>query len=256
MAQQKPGVMLCFELRPSLRRLSSRERLALYDAIMDYGEWGVVPDFTGKLAVAWDFVQPKLDRDDEAYLRNVQQRRYALYARECKRDGAEPLSYKEWRVSKDSEAERPTSGDNGSYPSTNSNPNPNSNPDPNPTSCCYDSAAGKPPRQPQRLIPPTVEEVRAYAAQRGNPPEPTPTAPGRDGSKPPAAAQPLNIQRTAQLRQLREAKSLPYRAWAYELRYHHLQIVFSRNCRAAHPPVFLLICPHRGAEVLDVKNRI
>lgn len=29
-------------------------------------------------------------------------------------------------------------------------------------------AAGKPPRQPQRLIPPTVEEVRAYAAQRGD----------------------------------------------------------------------------------------
>ena len=172
MAQQKPGVMLYFELRPSLRRLSSRERLALYDAIMDYGEWGVVPDFTGKLAVAWDFVQPKLDRDDEAYLRNVQQRRYALYARECKRDGAEPLSYKEWRVSKDSEAERPTSGDNGSYPSTNSNPNsnpdPNPNPNPDPTSCCYDNAAGKPPRQPQRLIPPTVEEVRAYAAQRGD----------------------------------------------------------------------------------------
>ena len=148
MAQQKPGVMLYFELRPSLRRLSSRERLALYDAIMDYGEWGVVPDFTGKLAVAWDFVQPKLDRDDEAYLRNVQQRRYALYARECKRDGAEPLSYKEWCVSKDSEAERPTSGDNGSYPSTNSNPDP--------TSCCYDNAAGKPPRQPQRLIPSTI----------------------------------------------------------------------------------------------------
>ena len=177
MAQQKPGVMLYFELRPSLRRLSSRERLALYDAIMDYGEWGVVPDFTGKLAVAWDFVQPKLDRDDEAYLRNVQQRRYALYARECKRDGAEPLSYKEWRVSKDSEAERPTSGDNGSYPSTNSNPNSNPNPDPDPTSCCYDNAAGKPPRQPQRLSPPTLEEVRAYAAQRGNPPEPTHTAP-------------------------------------------------------------------------------
>ena len=64
------------------------------------------------------------------------------------------MLYKEWRVSKDSEAKRPTSGDNGSYPSTN--PNPNSNPNPNPTSCCYDNAAGKPPRQPQRLIPPTV----------------------------------------------------------------------------------------------------
>ena len=91
MAQQKLGVMLYFELRPSLRRL------ALYDAIMNYGEW---------------------------------------------------------RVSKDSEAERPTSGDNGSYPSTNSNPN--SNPNSDPTSCCYMPAAGKPPRQPQRQIPFTI----------------------------------------------------------------------------------------------------
>ena len=36
------------------------------------------------------------------------------------------------------------------------------------------------------------------------------TAPGRGGSKPPAAAQPLNIQRTDRLRGFREAKSLPY----------------------------------------------
>lgn len=169
MAQQKPGVMLYFEMRPSLRRLSNRERLALYDAIMDYGEWGVIPDFTGKLAIAWDFVQPKLDRDDEAYSRNAQQRRYALYARECKRDGAEPLSYKQWRTTKDNGTEQPTSGDNGSYPTTYPNPNsnPTSNPDPNPTENCYMPPAGKPPRQPQRQIPPKVEEVRAYAAERG-----------------------------------------------------------------------------------------
>ena len=58
---------------------------------------------------------------------------------------------------------------------------------------------------------------------------PVSTAPGRGGSKPPAAAQPLNIQRTAQLRQLREAKSLPYQAWAYELPYHHLQFAYLYN---------------------------
>ena len=61
---------------------------------------------------------------------------------------------------------------------------------------------------------------------------PVSTAPGRGGSKPPAAAQPLNIHRTARLRGFREAKSLPYQAWAYELPYHHLQIVYSRNRRA------------------------
>ena len=66
----------------------------------------------------------------------------------------------------------------------------------------------------------------------------------RGGSKPPGSPgwRPLGLQtqtsvaisisRTALLRSLREAKSLPYRAWAYELTYHHLQIVYSRNRRA------------------------
>ena len=156
MAQQKPGVMLYFEMRNVFEELSNEKRGILVSAILDYSEHGIQPDFRGSLRIAWASIRPKLDRDDEAYLRNVQQRRYALYARECKRDGAEPLSYKEWCVSKDSEAERPTSGDNGSYPSTNPNSNPDPNPNPDPTSCCYDNAAGKPPRQPQRLIPFTI----------------------------------------------------------------------------------------------------
>ena len=156
MAQQKPGVMLYFEMRNVFEELSNEKRGILVSAIPDYSEHCIQPDFRGSLRIAWASIRHKLDRDDEAYLRNVQQRRYALYARECKRDGAEPLPYKEWRGSKDSEAKRPTSGDNGSYPSTNSNPNPDPNPNPNPTSCCYDNAAGKPPRQPQRLIPSTI----------------------------------------------------------------------------------------------------
>ena len=70
---------------------------------------------------------------------------------------------------------------------------------------------------------------------------PVSTAPGRGGSKPPAAAQPLNIQRTAQLCQLREAKSLPYMAWAYALLYHHLQNVYS--CNRRDPSLKILAIP-------------
>ena len=51
----------------------------------------------------------------------------------------------------------------------------------------------------------------------------------------------ISIQRTALLRELREAKSLPYRAWAYELTYHHLQIVYSCN-RPVKLLYFLAIC--------------
>ena len=170
MAQQKPGVMLYFELRPSLRRLSSRERLALYDAIMDYGEWGVVPDFTGKLAVAWDFVQPKLDRDDDNYARKSQVRRYAVYIRESKKDGMLPLPYEQWLASLPETSQPETSNDTNRYPTTTTTATATatSTTTAATTDCCYMPAAGKPPRQPQRLIPPTVEEVRAYAAQRGD----------------------------------------------------------------------------------------
>ena len=101
------------------------------------------------------------------------------------------------------------------------------------------------------MVPPTGEflfvSLRtvgvAYQATRQ---PPVSTAPGRGGSKPPAAAQPLNIQRTAQLRQLREAKSLPYMAWAYELPYHPLQNVYSCN-RRGH--CFATLAKHIGVVV-------
>ena len=147
MAQQKPGVMLYFELRPSLRRLSSRERLALYDAIMDYGEWGVVPDFTGKL-----------DRDDDNYARKSQVRRYAVYIRESKKDGVLPLPYEQWLASLPETSQPETSNDTNRYPTTTTTATSTTTATTTAasTDCCYMPAAGKPPRQPQRLIPPTI----------------------------------------------------------------------------------------------------
>ena len=166
MAQQKPGVMLYFELRPSLRRLSSRERLALYDAIMDYGEWGVVPDFRGSLRIAWASIRHKLDRDDDNYARKSQVRRYAVYIRESKKDGTLPLPFDEWLASLPETSQPETSNDTNRYPTTTTTATATTTA--TSTDCCYMPAAGKPPRQPQRLIPPTLEEVRAYAAQRGD----------------------------------------------------------------------------------------
>lgn len=59
-----------------MNQLSKNEKAALLDAILDYSEFGTVPDFgSGKLGVAWGFLRPKLDRDEEAYTRKVQQRK-------------------------------------------------------------------------------------------------------------------------------------------------------------------------------------
>ena len=81
MAKKQPGVMLYFDIRPSLRRLGLDEKGRLFEAILEYGEFGTEPDFTGTLGVAWDFIQPRLDRDKERYLDIARKRSAAANSR-------------------------------------------------------------------------------------------------------------------------------------------------------------------------------
>ena len=170
MAQQKPGVMLYFEMRNVFEELSNEKRGILVSAILDYSEHGIQPDFRGSLRIAWASIQPRLDRDDENYAHKSEQRRYAVYVRESKKDGTPPLTFGEWLAPLSDSAQSKTSDDSKRHPTTTSTSTSTSSSTSTSTSqgnIC-DNAAGKPPRQPQRLIPPTVEEVRAYAAQRGD----------------------------------------------------------------------------------------
>lgn len=116
----RPGVMFYFEVRPCLKRLSLEEKGALFEAILDYGEFGVVPELDGAAAIAWDFIQPRIDKDGERYENTVKQREYAVYVREIKKKGNEPLSFDEWKSWKDNETNQSVSTDNGSYPTANS----------------------------------------------------------------------------------------------------------------------------------------
>lgn len=81
----KPGVMFYFEVRPCLRRLNLEEKGQLFEAILDYGEYGIEPSLEGMAGLAWDFLQPKLDRDATRYDRQIEQRQYAVYVRESKK---------------------------------------------------------------------------------------------------------------------------------------------------------------------------
>ena len=174
MAQQKPGVMLYFEMRNVFEELSNEKRGILVSAILDYSEHGIQPDFRGSLRIAWASIRHKLDRDDDNYARKSQVRRYAVYIRESKKDGVLPLPYEQWLASLPETSQPETSNDTNRYPTTTTTTTTTatatatSTTTATSTDCCYMPAAGKPPRQPQRLIPPTVEEVRAYAAQRGD----------------------------------------------------------------------------------------
>ena len=164
MVPQKPGVMLYFEMRNVFEELSNEKRGILLSAILDYSEHGIQPDFRGSLRIAWASIQPRLDRDDDNYARKSQVRRYAVYIRESKKDGVLPLPYEQWLASLPETSQPETSNDTNRYPTTTATATS--------TDCCYMPAAVRPPRQPQRQIPPTVEEVRAYAAQRGDPFDP------------------------------------------------------------------------------------
>ena len=154
MVPQKPGVMLYFEMRNVFEELSNEKRGILVSAILDYSEHGIQPDFRGSLRIAWASIRHKLDRDDDNYARKSQVRRYAVYIRESKKDGVLPLPYEQWLASLPETSHPETSNDTNRYPTTTTTAT--STTTATTTDCCYMPAAGKPPRQPQRLIPPTI----------------------------------------------------------------------------------------------------
>lgn len=134
----KPGVMLYFDLRPCLKRLGREQKGQLFEAILEYGEFGAVPNFDDDigLAVAWDLIRPMIDRDNERYLAQVQKKQYAVYTRECKKNGMDVPDFETWRlmsscdneryhvISGDNERYRPMTDDNGCYPTTTTTPSP------------------------------------------------------------------------------------------------------------------------------------
>ena len=158
MAQQKPGVMLYFEMRNVFEELSNEKRGILLSAILDYSEHGIQPDFRGSLRIAWASIRHKLDRDDDNYARKSQVRRYAVYIRESKKDGVLPLPYEQWLASLPETSQPETSNDTNRYPTTTTTATTTATATATATStdCCYMPATGKLPRQPQRQIPFTI----------------------------------------------------------------------------------------------------
>ncbi len=78
---KRPGIMLYFSVRPALKRLSAEQKGLLFDAILDYGESGLLPEFDGVLGVCWDFIQPMIDKDAAAYSEKCSKARSAANTR-------------------------------------------------------------------------------------------------------------------------------------------------------------------------------
>ena len=59
--------MIYFETARAVKGLDYETKGRLFEAIMEYAEFGVVPELDGVLAVVWPFVADKVDRDSNKY---------------------------------------------------------------------------------------------------------------------------------------------------------------------------------------------
>ena len=114
----RPGIMLYFDIRQPLKVLPDADKGRLFDAILEYGEHGTIPEFDGMLAMAWGFIQPKLDRDSAEYERTVTKRQYATFCRGLKRKGLPDVSFDDWVMMSDEERNQMISSDTTCYPTT------------------------------------------------------------------------------------------------------------------------------------------
>lgn len=161
----KPGVMFYFEIRPCIKRLTLEEKGQLFEAILDYGEYGAIPEVDGAVGVAWDFIQQRLDRDTGRYDEKVEQTKYAVAVREAKKKGIQLPPFEKWRILSDEERDRLLSDDNERYPNSTTISTSNSTSISN-SKDNKENMADKPPTR-HRFSPPSVEDVREYCKEKG-----------------------------------------------------------------------------------------
>ena len=117
----RPGIMLYFDILEPIKVLPDADKGKLLVAMLEYGKNGIVPEFDGMLSLAWGFVKPKIDKDEEEYNLSVLRRQYATVCRERKRKGEPEITFDEWLKTNGNLDNRKTSmvtNDNQWYPTT------------------------------------------------------------------------------------------------------------------------------------------
>lgn len=162
----KPGVMIYFTMRPS-RKLPMEDRLRLYDAMLDYGETGVVPELEGPLALLWDYFQPQLELDNARY-ESIRAKRAkagrlgglasqgSRQTEQVPQDGQEEAN----EASEAKEAKEAIEANTIQSSTVQSNPVQS-----NPVQLRESIAAKAPPAPRKGFVPPTQAEIGAYVRE-------------------------------------------------------------------------------------------
>ena len=124
----RPGIMLYFDILEPIRVLPDADKGRLFVAMLEYGQSGKAPEFEGMLAMAWGFVKPNLDLDEEAYENAKVQRNYATFCKRRKSLKLPKIPFEEWlnmteyerqrMVMEDNEPKRAVDFDVPRYPTT------------------------------------------------------------------------------------------------------------------------------------------
>lgn len=117
----RPGIMLYFDILEPIKVLPDADKGRLLVAMLEYGKSGTVPVFDGMLALAWGFVKPKIDKDEEEYNLSVLRRQYATVCRERKKKGEPEITFDEWlktNCNHDNQKTSMMTNDNQWYPTT------------------------------------------------------------------------------------------------------------------------------------------
>ena len=129
----RPGIMLYFDILDPIRILPDEDKGRLLVAMLEYGQSGVLSEFSGMLAMAWGFIRSKLDKDGETYESAKLQRKYAAFCRSRPKD-LPKITFDEWlKMSEDervqaltdvNDPQRPVESANGPYPTSTTPPSP------------------------------------------------------------------------------------------------------------------------------------
>ena len=93
---ERPGIILYFDMATPLKRLGYEDKGKLLEAMLEYGQHGVIPEFDGVLPFIWDCIQPKLDADAKRYRKTVFQKTHASYCAKEKKAGRIPMDFDDW----------------------------------------------------------------------------------------------------------------------------------------------------------------
>ncbi len=92
----RPGLMLYFDTVPVFERLSDEDAGRLIKAVLAYASTGELVPLDGTLALLFELIRPRIDRDAEKYEQAVQKRKYGGYKKTCLDRDETPLEYEVW----------------------------------------------------------------------------------------------------------------------------------------------------------------